>query len=107
MIHITVPDMNDSVSDIKIDGVSYKIRFTYNSRYDYWSFGLKDSSGNDIISATKIVPNFPIFYFYSDDRIPDGAFGAYTTLKRIGRNDFKEDKADFVYVTNSEVENGD
>jgi len=40
MLFIKVPDQNDSVSALSIDGKEYRIRFTYNETYDYWSFGL-------------------------------------------------------------------
>ena len=45
MLYIEVPDMNDSVSTLSIDGKEYGLRFTYNERYDYWSFGLYDEIG--------------------------------------------------------------
>ena len=57
MLYITVPDMNDSVSTLSIDGVEYGLRFTYNEKYDYWSFGLYDENMEPIISQTRIVPN--------------------------------------------------
>ena len=37
MIYIGVPDMNDSISNITIDGTEYKLRFTYNETFDYWN----------------------------------------------------------------------
>ena len=39
-IVINVPDMNDSVSRIVLDGKAYLIRFTYNDTCDYWKFSL-------------------------------------------------------------------
>lgn len=62
MLYIKVPDMNDSVSNLSIDGTEYILRFTYNEKYDYWSFGLYDEDENPIIAMTRIVPNFPIFF---------------------------------------------
>ena len=62
MLYITVPDMNDSVSTLSIDGVEYGLRFTYNEKYDYWSFGLYDENMEPIISQTRIVPNFPFLH---------------------------------------------
>lgn len=35
---ITVPDMNDSVSRIVLNGTAYLIRFTYNDTKDYLEF---------------------------------------------------------------------
>ncbi len=35
MLYIKVPDMNDSMSTLTIDGREYVLRFTYNEKYDY------------------------------------------------------------------------
>lgn len=104
MLYITVPDMNDSISRLSIDGVEYGLRFTYNEKYDYWSFGLYDSESNPIIAMTKIVPNFPIFQFFSETEIPDGIFGCLSDIATVGRKAFINKTAEFVYIPNSELE---
>ena len=63
MVYIKVPDMNDSVSSLVIDGIEYRIRFTYNEKFDYWSFGLYNSKQEPIIAMTRIVPNFLFCFF--------------------------------------------
>lgn len=103
MLYIDVPDMNDSVSSMAIDGTEYGLRFTYNSKYDYWSFGLYNSNDDPIIAMTKIVPNFPIFFFYSDVNIPDGIFGCISDKEHVGRDDFTNGNAEFVYIPNVEL----
>lgn len=104
MLFIEVPDMNDSVSTLSIDGVEYGLRFTYNEKYDYWSFGLYDADNEPIIGMTKIVPNFPIFHFYRDTNIPDGIFGCLSDIDTVGRQAFNEKTAEFIYIPNSELE---
>ena len=108
MYYIKVPDMNDSMSAISIDGVSYFLRFTYNSEYDYWSFGLYDRDKEPIIAMTKIVPNFPTLVYYNSADIPDGTFGClyYGDEKdaHVGREAFNDLTAEFVYIPNSEVD---
>ena len=64
MLYIAVPDMNDSISRLSIDGKEYGLRFTYNEKYDYWNFGLYDWNNNPIIAGVKIVPNFPLLHFF-------------------------------------------
>lgn len=103
MIYIKVPDMNDSMSNISIDGKEYVIRFTYNERNDYWSFGLYDIHKNPIIAMTRIVPNFPIFHYYTDTDIPDGTFGCISDSETVGRQSFNNKTAEFVFIPNSEV----
>lgn len=104
MIKIVVPDMNDSLSEITLSQKNYKIRFTYNSKYDFWSFGIKDADGSDIISNTKIVPNFPLLHYYADSRLPRGIFGCISTQQKIGRQAFNDNMAEFVYIPYSEVQ---
>lgn len=106
MFYIDVPDINDSVSALSIDGKEYVLRFTYNETYDYWSFGLYVEDKKPIIAMTKIVPNFPILHYYTDTNIPNGIFGciADSGIDRVGRNAFKNKIAEFVYIPNVELE---
>ncbi len=97
-IIIEVPDMNDSVSRITLDGKQYQIRFTYNDTGGYWSFGLMDSLGNPLLTGVKIVPEFPLNLFYGTENLPVGVFAALTELARIGRKDFLDEKAKFVFI---------
>ena len=104
MLFIEVPDMNDSISYLSIDGRKYGLRFTYNEKYDYWSFGLYDEDDKAIVAMTRIVPNFPIFHFYEGDNIPDGVFGCISTSDTVGRKAFVNKTAEFVYIPNIELE---
>lgn len=103
MIYIAVPDMNDSMSSITIDGKDYIIRFTYNESGDYWNFGIYDIKENPILPMTKIVPNFPLLHFYNYTELPEGIFGVLTEEQHIGRNAFFDKKAQFVYISNEEA----
>ena len=94
---IEVPDMNDSISRIVLSGTPYQIRFTYNDTGDYWKFGLLNTLGEPIIQGMKIVPRFPLNIFYTVAKIPAGIFGVRTKLERIGRNDFKNGNASFIF----------
>lgn len=104
MLYIEVPNMNDSISSISIDGKTYNLRFTYNEKYDYWSFGLLDESKNPIVAMTRIVPNFPLLHFYTSRNIPNGIFGCLSELPDVGRNAFVEKTARFVYIPYVELE---
>lgn len=104
MLFIEVPDMNDSISTISIDGKEYGLRFTYNEKYDYWSFGLYDKESHPIVAMTRIVPNFPIFHSYTDTDIPDGIFGCLSDIDTVDRQAFQNKTAEFVYIPNAELE---
>lgn len=94
---IEVPDMNDSVSRVVLSGVAYQIRFTYNDTCDYWKFSLYDAQDEPIVLGVKIVPQFPLNLFYGVTQLPNGIFGVMSRLDRIGRNDFVDGRAQFIF----------
>lgn len=95
---IDVPDKNDSVSRIVLDGTAYHIRFVYNDTEDRWRFGLYNSQMEPIIQGIKIVPRFPLNMFKGRDDIPNGAFVCISNYDVVGRDDFSEGRARFAYV---------
>ena len=96
---IEAPDLNDSKSRIVLNGTAYQIRFSYNDTKDYWKFSLYDLQDNPIILGVKIVPGFPLNVFFGITEIPFGVFGVISKLDRIGRNDFVEGNAKFVFCS--------
>ena len=94
---IDVPDMNDSMSRVVLDGTSYLIRFTFNMEGNYWKFGLYTTQSEPISIGIKIVPNFPLNLFFGASHLPFGVFAALTKLERIGRDDFVNGKAKFIF----------
>lgn len=97
LIVIEVPDMNDSLSRIVLNGKAYFIRFSWNETGGYWKFGLYNTQNDPIVIGIKIVPRFPLNLFYGVTKLPDGVFGVQTKLSRIGRRDFVDGKAQFVF----------
>lgn len=97
MTIIEVPDMNDSVSRIVLNGKAYLIRFTWNEKGGYWKFGLYNTQSEPIVIGIKIVPRYPLNLFYGVAKLPDGVFGVQTKLNHIGRNDFRDGRAQFVF----------
>ena len=94
---IDVPDMNDSMSRIVLNNTPYQIRFTFNLTGNFWKFGLYDTMGDPIVQGVKIVPNYPLNLFLGASDLPDGIFAALSKLDRIGRNDFRDGKAKFIF----------
>lgn len=94
---IEVPDMNDSVSRIVLGGTAYHIRFTWIGSAGYWTFGLYDTQNKPLVIGIKIVPRFPMNVFYSLTKMPSGIFGVMTKLDRIGRKDFVDGNAQFIF----------
>ena len=102
-ISIEVPDMNDSVSRIVLDGKVYNIRFTYNDTADCWKWSMYDDLMEPIIIGVKIVPNFPLNISATTRALPKGVFLAYKGLfdrddDHISRNDFVNGRVEFMYI---------
>jgi hypothetical protein len=98
MEYIQVPDMNDSFSRVVLCRREYLIRFLYNGEYDYWSFGVYDTDRNILLQQRKIVPLSPLTHFDTSVHIPQGIFGCFTNLKRVGRKDFASGNAEFAFI---------
>jgi len=95
---IEVPDMNDSVSRVVLNGTPYLIRFSYNDTKDYWKFSIYNAQNEPIVIGVKIVPSFPLNVFYGVTKLPNGVFGVMSKLDRIGRNDFSNGNAQFMFL---------
>lgn len=95
---IDVPDLNDSVSRVLLGGVVYQIRFTWSDTERRWYFGLASSQGVPIVRMIKIVPGFPLNIFIGHDDMPNGIFGCMSTLDVVGREDFKNGRAQFIFA---------
>lgn len=97
-IEITPPDFNDSFSRVVLSGKQYLIRFSYIDTFGYWTFGLYTTLQEPIVDGIKIVPNFPLNLYCSNGGMPNGVFGVYTELEKVGRDDFLNGKAVFAYI---------
>lgn len=96
--YIHVPDMNDSFSRVVLCQKEYLLRFLYNGTYDFWTFGVYDTGKNVLLQHRKIVPLSPLTHFDVSVDIPQGIFGCFAKLKRVGRNDFREGNAEFAFI---------
>ena len=105
--YIKAPDYNDSLSRVVLDGKEYLIRFTYNATGDYWTFGLYEIDETPLVLGVKIVPNFPLTYFYSKKTLPNGVFGCLTNKAHIGRESFIKNEAVFVFVPMEDLKEGE
>lgn len=101
--YIQAPDYNDSFCRVVLDNEEYLMRFTYNAHGDYWSWGLYKDEETPIVVGIKIVPNFPLTFFYEDDRLPNGVFGCLSDKETVGRNDFINESAVFIFIPNDDL----
>ncbi len=104
MEYIVVPDRNDSFSRIILGRQEYLLRFLYNGSYDYWSFGVYSTGKQPLLQQRKIVPLSPLTHFDISEKMPQGIFGCLTKLKYVGRNDFRDGRAEFVFIPWEDLE---
>lgn len=103
MVYFTPPDKNDSFTRIVLEGEEYLFRFSYNYVGGFWTMGIYQNESTPIVSGVKIVPTFPVnWYFRQYIELPKGILAVITKLDKIGRNDFVDGNARFVYVTYDE-----
>nr|DAT37182.1 MAG TPA: hypothetical protein [Caudoviricetes sp.] len=95
---IKVPAYNDSFSRVVLSGKEYLIRFSYNCEGDYWTFGIYDGNRTPYVAGIKIVPNSPLNFFYLCHGLPEGIFGALTVQEHVGKKDFQNGNAQFVFI---------
>ena len=105
MQYFTPPDENSSFTRVVLDGEEYLLRFDYNYKGEYWTFGFYKDENTPIVANIKVVPLFPVNYYFNKlVTVPQGIFGVITNKERIGRKDFVNGNAQFFYATNEEVE---
>jgi len=103
VIKIEVPDKNDSVVGVTLDGEDFFLRFTYNHFGEYWSLGLMDKNGETLLSGTKIVPYAEILRYYRYRTFPNGMFYVFSNVEKIGRDSFKNGETDFLFISWDEI----
>ena len=104
MESIPVFDYADYSESVVLDGNPYRLAFSWNTRGEYWSLTISDSSGNVLVDGLKLVINFELISEYAAAGFPPGALLAVDTtgtLSRIGRDDLGE-KVRLYYLTGEE-----
>ena len=101
---IEVPDYNDSFSRVVLGDTEYLLRFTWNESVKFWNLGVYDIEENPIATSIKVLPNCPLSIWHMNSQMPFGEFGVITDLDRIGRNDFINGKAQFVYIPYADLD---
>lgn len=95
---IAVPDYNDSFSRVILEDTEYLLRFTWNESAKFWNFGVYSIDESPVATSMKILPNCPLSIWHMNSQMPPGEFGVISDLDQIGRNDFINGKAQFVYI---------
>ena len=94
---ISVPNLNDSFEKVTLNGKVYYLRFTWNDYEQRWMLGIYDNLKVPILTCIKIVPRYLLNLFCGLDEFSKRSFYVETELEEIGRNDFLDGKATFVF----------
>ncbi len=105
--YIQAPNHNDSFCRVVLDSKEYLMRFTYNATGDYWSWGLYETDETPIVAGIKIVPNFPLTYFCNRSTLPNGVFGCLSDKETVGRDDFINEHAVFIFIPIEDLKDGE
>jgi len=60
--------------EVVLDEVVYKLNFTYNARFDFWTMAIRNLQAVDLISGIKLVLNYPLSGQFQTDATPPGEF---------------------------------
>ncbi len=112
MVMIELTNANDFTTSVTLDGDAYSLHFAYNDTTKSWTVDIRDGKNTDIVRGIEIVPNFPLLNQYRRHTgIPGGELMAVVSNEdkkdnqTLGRNDFWNGKAIFVYITKVERDN--
>jgi hypothetical protein len=64
---------------IDLEGATYQLAFQYNLRRGGWTFGIRDSSGNDILVGIPIIVSTDLTSRFQAQGAPPGRFVAWDT----------------------------
>ena len=77
MFRIPVFEQNPAYEySIQLEGVSYRLTFTWNERTKAWYLDIADDNGTEIVSGKRIIHTWPLFGRYALDTLPPGSFFA-------------------------------
>lgn len=106
MIRLNMVDQNDFIIEADLEGVTYFLRFSWNSEAGIWVMHVENSLNEAILSGLVLAPNVGLSRGFHYLGMPPGEFVAYTddrTKQRIGRDDFITEKAIMYYVLEAEL----
>lgn len=104
MIQIPMVDQNDFLVEAALDGVTYYLRFSWNSEAQIWVMGIQNSENLVLMQGVVLVPNVALLTQFRTLDLPAGEFVAYMDddYKDVGRDSFLTDDAKMFYIPGEE-----
>lgn len=105
MQQIPVEDLNDSITEVVLDGSPYFLRLTWNSEDAYWAWGLEAPNNTVLVRGMKLVPDSVLLKWVRRRGFPPGELIAVTPDRRdtISREALPSGEVALVYVREDEI----
>jgi len=97
---IPVSEFPDFTESLILNGVSYNIGFTWNTRFEFWTMSIQDANGVELINGVKVVLNYELIASFPSRGLPDGEIWAIDLAgsnKPIGRDDLSNGRINIIF----------
>ncbi len=104
---IQLPNLNDFVVAVTLDGTPFRLHLAWNDRAGLWTLEIRDAANVPIVAGVRCVPNWPLLRQYRRPQLPPGELVCVSQSDKtvaIGRQDFVTGKIKLVYVPEVEVD---
>ena len=104
---IPIQDAPAFTQNVSLDGTIYRLSLRFNWRGQFWSMGISNAAGVQIMSSVKLVVNYLLTEIYIQDGMPPGYFGVIDPTGIDGTvvdRDTLGDGVFLIYVTEAERE---
>ncbi|NMK48056.1 hypothetical protein [Achromobacter sp. Bel] len=108
MVQIPIPDANDSLTEVELDGATYFLRLSWNSEAEFWALSIENAYNELIVAGIAVVPGSPLLAAYRHLTVPAGELVALAPDRRdvISRGALPSGEVALIYVDAQEVADG-
>lgn len=108
MIQIPIPDMNDSLTEVELDGLTYFLRLSWNGEAQLWTLAIENAYNALIVAGIALVPNTPLLSGYRHLATPAGQLVALAPDRQdtVSRAALPSGEVALIYVDAQEVIRG-
>lgn len=112
-IFIRTPSQSWSSQQLSLENTNINLELQWNDRASSvnegsWFLNLYTVEDEPIITGIKIIPDYPLTFKYSDNRLPEGEFFCLSNTStdvKLGRDNLGTDFR-LTYITKEELDNG-
>jgi len=106
---ITVPTLAgfaDYTEIVQLGGITYRLRFTFNSRAASWFLNILGAGGDVLVAGIRVRLEWPLAMQHVQATLPDGeliVLDLVASRVEPGRDDLRDDVAPLTFVPSSEL----